>query len=133
MNAVIVLDFQPWRPIEPTMSITNWRRSGKWYIYMMKKNEFTLIDYANFTDKTARAILTGIVWEDSSPQSDEIECAITMMTNTKMTVGTQCIIPKHEYTQKWRKNYLLGINDILQKLRISFEVNKALQMEGENT
>ena len=133
MNAVIVLDFQPWRPMDSTMSITSWRRSGKWYIYMMKKNEFTLIDYTNFTDKTTRAILTGIVWEDSSPQSDEIECAITMMANTKMTVGTQCVIPKYEYTQKWRKNYLLGINDILQKLRISFEVNKALQMEGENT
>ena len=136
MNAVLVMEFEPWsmqsKINEEDEKTPKWRRYGKWSIFIVKKNDFSLNDYAKLkTEKKDNSLLVGRVWEESEPEAPMLSYCITMMTNAKKSIGSISIIEKHEYSQQWRKKYMASVNEILQRLQIQFTVNKILQVDDK--
>ena len=134
MNAVLVIEFDPWsmqsKLNEEEEKTPKWRRYGKWSIFIVKKKDFTLDDYKKLKkEQKDGTLLVGRVWEESEPEIPTLSYCITMMTNAKKSIGSISIIEKHEYSQQWRKKYMASVNEILQRLQIHFTVNKILQVE----
>jgi uncharacterized FlgJ-related protein len=126
MNAILVLDFDSWQFIDERNHKTGMRRLGKWKIFFQKDNLFLENYKLMKKDNKHNSLLEGYLKEDFFEHLGTISYTATMAVNAKMTIGTQGMIENNRYDELWSSSYIESMNELVRRLRVSWEVNKAL-------
>lgn len=128
MDAILVIELQPWQK----ESNGEWMRYGTWNIVFSKNKKFTTNDYAKIKDDIfSKSILYGRMWEMNDPDEELLHFGFSIDVNRHQYVSVKKYMFSAEYPLKWKSHYLANFNELLGRIRSSFEINKVLKIEQD--
>jgi hypothetical protein len=129
MNAVLVVDFESWHPVtKPEHEPNNpWQREGSWRVFFVKSDKFDLNDYQKMGKGIyTNAILEGKISENTLDVIDFIYVTFSVPINMKSVLTVNNMINKGNYDDTAKIAYKASVNEIVQRLRCSYSINKVL-------
>lgn len=129
MNAVLVVDFESWHPsMKPEHEPNNpWQREGSWRVFFVKSDKFDLNDYQKMGKGIyTNAILEGKISENTLDVIDFIYVTFSVPINMKSVLTVNNMINKGNYDDTAKIAYKASANEIVQRLRCSYSINKVL-------
>jgi hypothetical protein len=118
MNAVLYVQLTNWQPNTSVDLPSEWKRTGKWYISMQKSNKAV--------SPIRNVILTGRVLEINSSMLHPVQVVIQTKVNDKHSFFVEGVVDYNDYFRLAESTYQKMANDLLNRLRTSFDVNKVV-------
>jgi hypothetical protein len=118
MNAILYVQLTNWQPNTSVDLPSEWKRTGKWYISMQKSNKAV--------SPIRNVILTGRVLEINSSMLHPVQVVMQTKVNDKHSFFVEGVIDYNDYFRLVESTYQKMANDLLNRLRTSFDVNKVV-------
>ena len=118
MNAILYVQLTNWQPNTSVDLPSEWKRTGKWYISMQKSNKAV--------SPIRNVILTGRVIEINSSMLHPVQVVMQTKVNDKHSFFVEGVIDYNDYFRLVESTYQKMANDLLNRLRTSFDVNKVV-------
>jgi hypothetical protein len=118
MNAVLYVQLTNWQPNTSVDLPSEWKRTGKWYISMQKSNKAV--------SPIRNVLLTGRVLEINSSMLHPVQVVMQTKVNDKHSFFVEGVIDYNDYFRLAESTYQKMANDLLNRLRTSFDVNKVV-------
>lgn len=118
MNAILYVQLTNWQPNTSVDLPSEWKRTGKWYISMQKSNKAV--------SPIRNVLLTGRVFEINSNMFHPVQVVMQTKVNDKHSFFVEGVIDYNDYFRLAESTYQKMANDLLNRLRTSFDVNKVV-------
>jgi hypothetical protein len=118
MNAILYVQLTNWQPNTSVDVPSEWKRTGKWYISMQKSNKAV--------SPILNVVLTGRVLEINSSMLHPVQVVMQTKVNDKHSFFVEGVIDYNDYFRLAESTYQKMANDLLNRLRTSFDVNKVV-------
>lgn len=118
MNAVLYVQLTNWQPNTSVDLPSEWKRTGKWYISMQKSDKVV--------SPIRNVMLTGRVLEINSNMLQPVQVIMQTKVNDKHSFFVEGVVDYNDYFRLADSVYQKMANDLLNRLRTSFDVNKVV-------
>ncbi|MFN9108678.1 MAG: hypothetical protein ACK5XN_01170 [Bacteroidota bacterium] len=118
MNAILYVQLTNWQPNVSVDLPSEWKRTGLWYISMQKSNKVV--------SPIRNVVLTGRVFEINSNMFHPVQVVMQTKVNDKHSFFVEGSVDYEDYFRLAEPTYQKMANDMLNRLRASFDVNKVV-------
>lgn len=131
MNAVLILQFASWHPNpinhKPEQA---WYRDGTFRILFTKNDKFSKDDYFKLGDNAkALSVIEGKITEITLDTVGFVSTSMSTPVNKNTSTKLEFQINKTNYDNTAAELYRQKINELLQYLRVSYNINKVMLIE----
>lgn len=118
MNAILFVQLTNWQPNNNQELHSEWKRTGKWYISMSKHDKLI--------SPIRNVLLEGRVLEINSTMLHPVQIIMQTKLNDNKSMFIEGVVDYSGYDRLAESTYQKMVNDLLNRLRTSFDVNRTV-------
>ena len=116
MNAILFVQLTHWQPNHNQELHAEWKRTGRWYITMNKHDKIV--------SPIRNVVLEGRVLEVNSNMLHPVQIVMQTKLNENKSMFVEGVVDYSGYDRLAESTYQKMVNDLLNRLRTSFDVNR---------